>query len=351
MAEIEKLNEQWYSRPDVEVLHGEDQAADTWVLRASSIGGCPVGLAYSVVSQEPKTEFAGIMPQPPDEWLQGAMDESAALEQQALDLWIDEMKSQVGAEVTVYDHIDLRCELGLGSDIVAGTIDFPVAVNWPRGRPQDFTVEIKVVGADLFEQMKEAQRAPFHTLTGLPRKYMAQCGVYRWAIGNHVMLVVAEKAKGALTGRVSWSHYAGTGNADERYIPNVDDLRLMVEEVEQAVMTLRQDGKAQCPGGGDAKCKWANWCHVVEELDKDEQRAYEEYLIAKASAEEYAARFDSAKHELTAIVRAKGGRAVSQGGDKITWVEQHVEESTRTVKAHDRKFLKVTPNKEKANGK
>lgn len=315
-----------YSRPDV-IIDGEHLT-----FRASSIGGCPKSLAYNglAATNEIVTE-----PRPPGPWLRNAWEESSALEQQAFDLWFDEWTKD-GAQIVVLDE-PLECELRLNPrKLITGTVDFRVEIN---GQPT--TVEIKVVGKSLFEELDKTAETPWIELAenSLIRKYKTQCGVYAHAYIEPVVLAVCEKADGALTGQVNAYHYP----VGSEPIAGLGNLHVITSDVNGAINDLRE-GVYGCPNS-NTSCPWSDACHQVEQTDDEVDRLVSELQILQTESKNIDERIQSIKADLSSIAQIAGGKAVTPNGHKLTWVTQNVQE--RVVKAHERNFLKVTYNKKK----
>ena len=319
--------DEWYSRANV----GWSDDGQ-WEFRASSFGSCPHALAFDMTNVF-RDEDAKRVPSAPDKWLQGAMDESAALEQQAIDLWADTAVAD-GHDVWVDEPDDLTVELDADEYRVVGTVD-----GYVRLDGEDAVLEIKVVGEQLFEQLSQTSLHAYDKLENpLVRKYRMQCSVYAEATCKDVVLAVCEKRNGALTGRVTWRRW-GQGNV------GLATLQQM-EEQYKAVCTEAIEirlGELAC-GQADVRCPWSEWCVEVVPLPLNLEQKLQDYRRAKRDADEMTAIASLCKEEISEWVREHGGKAVAKDGAKVTWVEQHVPE--KVVKAHDRKYLRVGKPKE-----
>lgn len=316
-----------YSRPDV-IVDG-----DHATFRASSIGGCPKALALGACAD---SDLIDERPAPPGPWLRNAWEESSALEQQAFDLWHDMWNTEHNP-IDVLDE-PLECSIRLDSEtLITGTVDGRVIID-----DEPATVEIKVVGENLFEELDRHLNTPWGNLPAgqLVRKYRTQCGVYAHAYNQPVVLVVCEKKNGGLTGRVTARMYP----VETTLLPSIDDLVGITDEIRDHIHVIKRDGNLHC-SIGSSNCSWSAWCRHVESTDSETDelvgRLNELQHSAKLIDEEIA----SIKATLAAVAQTAGGKAVTPSGHKLTWVEQQVAE--RVVKAHERKFLKVTYNKNK----
>jgi hypothetical protein len=322
------------NRPNVAAVEGEDgEDGERWQFRASAFGGCQTSLAYDLAAEQGWFEAQKAEP---DEWLQATWDESAAFEQGAFDLWLDATDGKWPED----DTADLKCTLPIGSSQIMGTMDF--VVQGESGERK--VVEIKVVGEKLAEQLDAAKFVPWEDLPdGLVKKYRMQVALYLYATGYEWgALVWATKYKGGLTGEVNW-----VWCRRDSMLPTLDDIKHRATAIVELAQFVYNGTDVVCDHG-DSKCPWADLCAKPGTMTVEQERVLTRYQSAMRSMNAYADVVKALKADLLAGVEdAPTGRLVSRDGTKVTIVEQHVPERVQTIKAHDKKYVKITPPKDK----
>ena len=328
----------WYERPNAYydndgVLH----------LRASSIGGS----CYKALGMD-AAKYADPYSVPveatgPDKYLQAAFEESAALEQQAYDTWWDEFS--IGDNWSNGPDAEwVQLQLDNGKYVVDGTTDFSVVHKYGHERERGgttITVEIKAVGAKLFEELAATMALPWYRLSGLAVKYRYQVAVYVHGLGRPCVLAVCEKENGGLTGRVIEHTY----HPDTTQIPNIEHLTLAASIVNVNAQRILAGTDTLTCDNSDSKCRWAAVCQKpVPVDDPDINTLVREYNLAQAAAKVIEEQVSEIKDQLRVKAMNAGGRIIDQHGNKITVTVSHIPE--RVVKAHDRTTTRITPKKE-----
>lgn len=316
------MDEQHYNRPNVADVGGAVE------FRASSLGNCMIGLAWDLrASRGLDKELAGPVGIPAR--VQEAMDESSALERQALDLLADR-----------YPHLDL-VELQLPfSKLLVNPNDLTGPKARLRGTADAMTgnnltiVEIKTVGEKLFHELEATRGTPWQDCPPLVKKYRWQVGGYRLLYDRLVQLAVVKKNKGGLTGET----FIFTPDA-----PNP----IQIMERMFGVIKLADMGELSCTGG-DGLCKWEARHHRPQV-----QMAVELMELRKleAEAKDLAFRIKNLRGEIAEEVKANGGKAqvvTTEGTWKLAWVETHVKE--KEPREYDRKYLSISGPKLNADG-
>lgn len=327
------------------------QRTDCLVLRASSLGNCPVALAYHALWMAGSDAIGVTIPGrpagPPPQMLE-EMKISASLEDQARDLFRDQQKTvaePVEEGWTKLIFLDPQGEppLRIAGLILSGTPDGVLQFG-----DRDVIQEIKCLGTRTFEQFVAILSEPEVTTiencgSKLLAKYLWQLGAYnllhhsRGTFSN-MELLLAEKVNGQLTGRVATflSHTDFT-------VPSSDEVMDRVNQIITTMLEVAAEPEgAHCAGTGD----WCPWEHLhqrplliggrrLELLDALKERS-------KMAEKEYRQLYD----EIAAEVRDLGGKA-EYNGTLLTWVESHVKE--KQPREYDRKYLKITRPKKESN--
>jgi len=341
---MEPSDEGWYERPNAY------EVGDKFRIRASAIGGgCVTALAYDAYAWW--TREKGEMPEPApfNEHIINAMEESAALEQQAYERWWDEYGIE-GLGWTDGPDAEL-VRLDLGDDrTVEGTTDFSIQHDEHPAQ----TVEIKVVGKALFKDLQDTRAKPWRELTGLPLKYRWQVASYVHGQGRPCVLAVCEKEGGGLTGKVTSATYGLEYQKKGDLIPTIEEMTDRVDAVITQYASLLGGTRGAKVDGGlacsttDSKCRWAEACQQPVELEGPEDVEFavlmQRYEAAKKRMESTEERLAAAKEGLQQIADQHGGRVTSKAG-KVTVTTSEIAESTVTRKAHTRTTVRITPTK------
>ena len=311
------MNEQHYNRPNV----GENDGAVEF--RASSLGNCMIGLAWDLrASRGEDKELAGPVGIPPR--VQEAMYESSALERQSLDLLAD--------KYTHLNMVELQVPVSKKWLGVHGLVRLMGTADAMKG-DGSVIIEIKTVGAKLYEDLLASRDKAWQECSPLVRKYRWQAGAYRVIYDRTVKLAIVKKAKGGLTGDM----FMFTPD-----LPTLDEILGRMN----GVVNLASMGELSCTGG-DGLCKWEARHHRPQV-----QMATELMELRKleAEAKDLSFRIKELKGAIAEEVRATGGKAevtTTEGTWKLAWVETHVVE--KEPREYDRKYLSIRGPKPKAN--
>ena len=288
-----------YSRPNAQMVEGRGL-----VVRASAVGRCQTQLVWDIQSSMGLLDHA---PSPPPIQMQEAMDESAALEQQAIDLLSDNNHAPIMA-------VSTTLERQVAPDMwLTGTPDATDGTNiW----------EIKCMGGKLYEEFIEGE--PWDS-------YYMQCGSYALLTGKPVYLAIFEKHQGGLTGK--WF---------VREVPFKWQEQVLAAMNELNQVDLNADHT--CPGQS-GWCPWESR-HSRPALNHQATSAYLKWQQTKAEVAMLTKRLNEQKAIVESFVQDQGGKCQVQTSDglvKLTWVETHIVEDK--PREYDRKYLNVSKPK------
>jgi hypothetical protein len=286
----------------------------TAVIRASALGNCVQALQWSLQAATGSQPAERVGPPP---MMQVAMEESADLESDVL-----EKLKRPGVHIT---DPSTRAAY-LNGVIVTGTTDALEITKEAR------LLEVKTVGSALFEKLPAVLRSDpdslFHPKHPLGEKYRWQATAYELLYRHPLDFILHLKADGELVGeplRISdWVRVPRSIVAEK--------LRLILDDWDEEI---------SCTGKGDW-CEWENM-HQLPVLSIQDK--VNELLELQMDAKQLQAQIVDMKAVISHDVREMGGRAVTEKGTKLTWVETHVREEN--PREYDRKYLKITPPKGK----
>ena len=283
------------SRPSV----GFDEDDDLYI-RASALGSCVYGLAAAAqLAQELPEDYSEQMTEPPP-FMRKAMDESASLEEQAFQLFLDKLdKYKSGSWMEPVAATSGRIA---NFAYLQGAID---RVNMAHG----VAVEIKVMAQpdQLIAKIKEYLNNPrpsqwlADNAHSLAAKYIWQMAAYAEIHEriDEVYLAVAEKESGGLTGRV---HVVFMG-----YLPNADSIAKRVKRIRDLAA---EPQSVQCESPPVGWCPF-EFCHPDrEEIEGLDPQEMELYLLLKEKAAEISKEISTIRDK---VVRASDEQEVSKG--------------------------------------
>lgn len=270
----------------------EEESTGQIIYRASALGG---GMGALVAARMGMDQIS------PPRWLQKKFDESSALEDDIIEMFLDEKIVHGPANQAVKEDVLREPEVALrytDNIYIIGHCDGLV----PSTTFNDvgFGIEVKALGPDYMKK--------FHKHgVWLNDAYPMQLSIYMHAADKPFYFVVYDKEND----EVNWQYYS------EPPIP-IEDIHSIIQQVEDHYEAGTMPERCGCSGG---YCPFS-YLHedeftLVGESDENLDALVEEYDRCREAEK----RKKSVAKKINAVLEAKGQKKVETYGYKVTMVE------------------------------